>query len=446
MKIHAMILLFGAWLFFSPPEVQADTFKLNDESPKTQSASDIEFIAQFELAKKENRLLSIEPILVKLPEPSGQLHGPFDPKAEAELARNINANVEHLRRIGILPASSAKDAQGSSPIFGFPLRKRPAWGSGSFYDCCNFVDQINGAGLQDYACGTRTYDGHSGIDFGIFPFPWKTMDSNQIEVVAAADGAIIEKVDGNFDRSCTAEGQPANLIVLAHPGTDRRTYYIHMKSGSLTTKSVGANVAAGEYLGLIGSSGSSTAPHLHFEVRTEPNMVDPFGTVIEPFAGVCNAAGNPSEWISQEPYLNPRLNKLTISLLNPQFSDPCPSPNPVAEATNEQYIIPADTTINPKHTLFLNDLKAGQKYVFRVRKANGEEVFWQHPHVLIGPVQADAHGNGALVWEVSNDRYLGVWEWTASLVSDQNVVLQSLSVQYRFVPWLFADGFEGNNP
>ena len=449
MNFRALILLFGAFLASSRSQALADTVTLDAQTSQQQSALDAEFVAQYELAKSENRLLSIQPTIIKMPEPSGQLHGPYDPKTQAELARSINANVDYLRRTGKLPATSEKAVQGSSPIFEMPIRKRPAWGAGGFFDCCNFVDQnLSNGGVLDYACGNRTFDGHNGIDFGIFPFPWKAMDSNLIEVVAAAPGVIVQKIDGNFDRSCTVNGNQANLIVIDHPGADRRSFYLHMKSGSLTTKSIGASVVAGEFLGLIGSSGSSTAPHLHFEVRTAPTEFNPLGDVIEPFSGTCNQASSPSEWIgTQEPYLNPRLNKVIISNGNPQFSDPCPSANPLPEVTNEQYIFEVTPSMaNPKHSVFLNDLRAGQKYVFRVRKPNGGETIWQHPHALTVPptIPADAHGNAALVYEVSNDRDLGVWEWTASLMSDQNIVLQSLTVQYQFVePRLFDNGFEG---
>jgi hypothetical protein len=90
-----------------------------------------------------------------------------------------------------------------------------------------------------------------------------------------------------------------------------------MKSGSTTGKGIGDTVAQGEYLGLVGSSGSSTGPHLHFEVRAAG------GGLIDPFNGPCNAL-NPSVswWQSQPAYFDPALNHLTTGTAVPTFI-PC---------------------------------------------------------------------------------------------------------------------------
>ncbi|CAN5242020.1 hypothetical protein BH11BAC6_BH11BAC6_14370 [soil metagenome] len=93
-------------------------------------------------------------------------------------------------------------------------------------------------------------------------------------------------------------------------------WYGHMKSGSLTAKLVGASVAEGEYLGVVGSSGNSTGPHLHFEVYSD----DTYTTLIDPWEGTCNVAGNPSYWKSQQAYYVPSVNKIATHNLPPFFS------------------------------------------------------------------------------------------------------------------------------
>ncbi len=76
---------------------------------------------------------------------------------------------------------------------------------------------------------------------------------------------------------------PANYVVVRHDN-GLLGYYWHLKKGSVTTKDLGARVAVGEKLGFVGSSGFSTGPHLHFEVR------DGGGAVVDPYAGACGVA------------------------------------------------------------------------------------------------------------------------------------------------------------
>ena len=53
------------------------------------------------------------------------------------------------------------------------------------------------------------------------------------------------------------------------------TLYGHMTYGSRQV-SVGQSVEAGQLIGLVGSTGSSTACHLHFEVHINGSVVDPW--------------------------------------------------------------------------------------------------------------------------------------------------------------------------
>jgi murein DD-endopeptidase MepM/ murein hydrolase activator NlpD len=102
------------------------------------------------------------------------------------------------------------------------------------------------------------------------------MDNNEVAVIAAAPGAIVLKQDGNFDRSCGFNANPWNGVIIQH-ADGSRAWYVHMKKSSVTAKPVGATVASGEYLGIVGSSGSSSGPHLHFELHDAGNQViDPY--------------------------------------------------------------------------------------------------------------------------------------------------------------------------
>src|SRR5215510_13083944 len=103
------------------------------------------------------------------------------------------------------------------------------------------------------------------------------MDHDQVAAVAAADGIILAKDDGNYDRSCSLTGAAWNAVYVQH-ADGSVAWYGHLKNGSLTTKAPGALVVQGEFLGIVGSSGNSTGPHLHFEVYDAANhLIDPWG-------------------------------------------------------------------------------------------------------------------------------------------------------------------------
>ena len=190
------------------------------------------------------------------------------------------------------------------PMFIWPLQQAPHFDYPGFYAISNYVDHATDTTTLDYNCGTRTYDGHDGTDIRESPFPWNKMANGEVEIIAAAPGVIISKSDGNTDQSCAwGSGIPWNAVFVQHDdGT--MTWYGHMKNGSTTTKDTGETVAAGEYLGLMGSSGNSTGPHLHFEVY------DAGGNLVDPFQGACNSLNNDTWWLNQLPYFDSGINRL----------------------------------------------------------------------------------------------------------------------------------------
>jgi len=82
-------------------------------------------------------------------------------------------------------------------------------------------------------------------------------------VMAAADGIVVAVGHG-------ASGY-GNFVVIAHGG-GIATLYGHLLA---TSVSVGQTVARGQVIGLEGSTGFSTGPHLHFELRVYDQVTDP---------------------------------------------------------------------------------------------------------------------------------------------------------------------------
>ncbi|MGD9693354.1 MAG: M23 family metallopeptidase [Phycisphaerales bacterium] len=132
---------------------------------------------------------------------------------------------------------------------------------------------------HDASCDGHTYDGHTGMDIHVRGFDRQGAPGSGegTPVFGVLDGVVIYASDGHPDRNDNAHGH-ANAVVLDH-GNGQRTFYWHMKRGSLTHRE-GDIVRAGEQLGLVGSSGQSSWPHLHFEAQQN-------GVIVETTSGAC---------------------------------------------------------------------------------------------------------------------------------------------------------------
>ena len=141
--------------------------------------------------------------------------------------------------------------------------------------------------LNDFQCGTKTYDGHQGTDFVIRGFA--QMDSS-VNVLAVADGLIIHVTEDLFDRETdgiVADGL-GNYVGIYHASSDTYTYYAHLKTNSVPVAE-GDFVTAGQIIGQVGSSGNSTDPHLHFEMWNPGVLTDP---TIDPWGTPCGEGSN----------------------------------------------------------------------------------------------------------------------------------------------------------
>ena len=116
--------------------------------------------------------------------------------------------------------------------------------------------------------------------------------------------------------SADGDGGDWNYVALEH-ADGRMTIYGHLRHLSLTAKAIGQTVARGEVLGTAGSSGNSSGPHLHFEVRTKSFAQE----WIDPFAGPHSQAE--SLWTAQGPYIDPAINLLAVHEGPPSSPDPC---------------------------------------------------------------------------------------------------------------------------
>ena len=247
--------------------------------------------------------------------------------------------------------------------FAWPLRQANGLNDCSYFNIRNFVDQdTTPDSIRDWNCGKRTYDGHKGIDIFPYPYWFYKMDNNQVEVVAAAPGTIVAKADGNFDRNCLGFNGPllpANYIVIRHQDGSTARYF-HMKMNSVTSKAVGQTVVSGEYLGVVGSSGISTNPHLHFEVLKTSST----SQYIDPFGGACNASNDSTLWINQLPYIDPGILKVSVNTISPVLPE-CPE----TETPNEDSCFLGGESA--KFYIFVRDQRVGTSATLRILRSDG---------------------------------------------------------------------------
>ncbi|MGW0702834.1 M23 family metallopeptidase [Streptomyces sp. NPDC002867] len=159
-------------------------------------------------------------------------------KAKAEAKRKAEARAKEAREAKERAAREAERRRLNS--FRLPV-------AGSF------VTTGYQAGGSLWSSGS-----HSGVDFRA---------ASGTSVVAVGAGTVVEAGWGG------AYGN--NIVLRMNDGT--YTQYGHLSSINV---SVGQRVMPGQQIGLAGSTGNSTGPHLHFEARTSPE----YGSDMNPIA------------------------------------------------------------------------------------------------------------------------------------------------------------------
>ena len=159
------------------------------------------------------------------------LPGGFFTGSGESLERSFWTNPLSYRRIsrgvGMVKAGSAKRSKSSAPVAqAAPTRQR--------------------------------YRAHMGIDYAA---PVGT------PIFSVANGKVVHMgYSGAF----------GNLLVIEHPG-NYHTYYAHLSNYNNELE-LGNEVRRGFEIGYVGSTGRSTGPHLHFELRKDGIYVDPYGS------------------------------------------------------------------------------------------------------------------------------------------------------------------------
>ena len=205
--------------------------------------------AQLEVAKKEKTTE-----VAKLSEDEKTIQAQIDELTEANKAIDQQIREAEAK----INANKGNGSGGGAPA-GAPS------GSADFskVSSCGFIYPVP-AGYQKITTGMNYSSGayHGAVDFG-------SSGVNGQPIFAVADGTVII--------STRLTGSYGNYIIIKHDN-GLYTLYAHGQDGSRTVSS-GDRVSQGQQIMRVGTTGNSTGPHLHFEVRTSPgnysNRVNP---------------------------------------------------------------------------------------------------------------------------------------------------------------------------
>jgi murein DD-endopeptidase MepM/ murein hydrolase activator NlpD len=143
------------------------------------------------------------------------------------------------------------------------------WSSGSAW-----AGELDGAVMSvDGFCAPLGSGWRSNVtsEFGhrICPYHGRELHSG-LDISASAGTPIRAALSGTVVKSCYSSSY-GNYTVIDH-GNGMTTTYAHQ---SQRLVQAGDTVEAGQVIGLVGSTGNATGPHLHFEVRVNGELQDP---------------------------------------------------------------------------------------------------------------------------------------------------------------------------
>ena len=127
----------------------------------------------------------------------------------------------------------------------------------------------SGAGYFSWPVGTTYIT--SAFGYRIHPIFGTTKYHSGVDIGAGAGVAIGAAAGGTVQIAEKSDSYGYYCVIYHSNGLT--TLYAHMNA--MPAVSVGQTVSAGQTIGYVGSTGWSTAPHLHFEIRSNGSCVDP---------------------------------------------------------------------------------------------------------------------------------------------------------------------------
>lgn len=125
------------------------------------------------------------------------------------------------------------------------------------------VQPVRGAYMSGFGDRQDPFTGEAAVHLGL------DIATNRGEPVSASAAGVVEKAEWS--------GDLGNMVEISHP-SGYRTLYGHLEKVLVKP---GQKVARGEHVGLVGSTGRATGPHLHYEVRLGDRPVNPLEYILD---------------------------------------------------------------------------------------------------------------------------------------------------------------------
>ncbi|MCP5368553.1 MAG: M23 family metallopeptidase [Hyphomicrobiales bacterium] len=266
----------------------------------------------------------------------------------------------------LLGAAAAAAGADPAPRFALPIDCTP------YADCwpVNYVDRDPTPGWKDYRCGWHARNDHRGTDLAIADS--QAMRAG-VAVLAAAAGTVAQTRDGMEDTGIFGRGgaraverAPCGNGVLLDHGGGWTTKYCHLRKGSVRVKN-GQAVAQGQPLGLVGMSGMTELPHIHFQVEHDKAVVDPFVGVA---GGADCAPGKAPLW---RPEVLARLPYRPVFAYKAGFAAARPNTDAVRAGLYSEKALPRRAPMLVFWADFFWTAK-GDRLEFRIQDPDGREI------------------------------------------------------------------------
>ncbi|MGC2237799.1 MAG: M23 family metallopeptidase [Pyrinomonadaceae bacterium] len=201
------------------------------KSSETITPAQAEIIAQLSIQEQSNQ--TEEPKLVSYERPES--YSPNSGGPDIQLTQNESEEEEQQMEVELKRIEATSDTQFLPTMWAH-------------------LGKINNEfGFRRNPFGGRTYEFHAGMD----------IDGERGDTVMAPANGVITKAEWT--------GGYGNMIEIDH-GNGLTTRYGHLSKIEVT---VGDTITRGQLIGLIGSTGRSTGPHLHYELRLNDKSINP---------------------------------------------------------------------------------------------------------------------------------------------------------------------------